>query len=365
MHRRKGLFKALILPGLIFQSLVISGGYGTGAELSEFFFPYGPMGGLLGLSLVTFGIWALVCAVTFEFARKHRTFNYKPMMRGLLGRGWILFELCYVAMLLLVLGVMAATAGINLTYLLGAPGWVGTLLVSVCVIALVLGGTKAVEDFLSLWSYVLYAVYFVFLLVCFVRFGDTIAHHLVHSPQVEPGWVMGGAKYAFYNLGIIPAVLFTVRYAQSRREAVMAGIIAAAIAVVPAILLFVAMTGLYPHVAAAQAPVNEIFSALNIPWLNAIFQIVLFGTLIETGSGMIKAFSDRFEGGWSERGRTPPFWLRPVVTSGSVILGICLSTLGLTPLIQKGYGTISWGFLAVFVAPMLTIGVYKMARRKR
>ena len=28
----------------------------------------------------------------------------------------------------------------------------------------------------------------------------------------------------------------------------------------------------------------------------------------------------------------------------------------------KGYGTICWGFLFVYVIPMLTIGIYKIAK---
>ena len=38
-----------LLPGFIFQSVVIAGGYGTGRELVEFFLTQGPLGGLLGI----------------------------------------------------------------------------------------------------------------------------------------------------------------------------------------------------------------------------------------------------------------------------------------------------------------------------
>ena len=41
-------------------------------------------------------------------------------------------------------------------------------------------------------------------------------------------------------------------------------------------------------------------------------------------------------------------------------MGVAVSTFGLTGLIAKGYGTICWGFL--FVIPMLTIGIYKIAK---
>jgi uncharacterized membrane protein YkvI len=40
-----------LLPGLVFQSIIIAGGYGTGRELVEFFLRFGPIGGLLGLLL--------------------------------------------------------------------------------------------------------------------------------------------------------------------------------------------------------------------------------------------------------------------------------------------------------------------------
>ena len=43
-------------------------------------------------------------------------------------------------------------------------------------------------------------------------------------------------------------------------------------------------------------------------------------------------------------------------------LGICVSTFGLTELIDKGYGAICYGALLLFALPMLTRGV-RMIRR--
>ena len=53
-----GLLKRYLLPGFIFQSVVIAGGYGTGRELAEFFLPYGPKGGLLAMMLVSMTFWS-------------------------------------------------------------------------------------------------------------------------------------------------------------------------------------------------------------------------------------------------------------------------------------------------------------------
>ena len=42
-------FQKYFVPGIVFQSCVIAGGYGTGRELVEYFMGYGPKGGLLGM----------------------------------------------------------------------------------------------------------------------------------------------------------------------------------------------------------------------------------------------------------------------------------------------------------------------------
>ena len=78
--KTKKKWTRLLIPGLIFQSVMIGGGYGTGAEIAQYFGANGMVGGLLA-ALVTLIIWALLCAVTFEFSRVFKTFDYGSMMR--------------------------------------------------------------------------------------------------------------------------------------------------------------------------------------------------------------------------------------------------------------------------------------------
>ncbi|MDR1619599.1 MAG: hypothetical protein LBS18_02890 [Clostridiales bacterium] len=361
-ENRRGRLKRLILPGLIFQSVVISGGYGTGAELTEHVFPYGVKGGLLAIGVSTFLIWTLVCAISFEFARVFKTFDYRSFFQKLLGRGWVLYEGCYLVMLLLVLAVISATAGESAIVLFGASRWWGVAVMGGCIAALVLKGTAAVERFLSYWSYVLYAVYTLFLVMCFRAFHGAIAAQFDPMVQIQSGWALGGAKYAFYNLGIIPAVLFATRGAKSRKEAVLSGSLAAAIGVAPAIFLLVAMAGFYPDIMDAAVPINTVFQALHMPWLEYLFQLVLFGTLVETGTGYIKALSDRIE---STKGGGAIARRRVMLTGGCILTGVLVSGFGLTSLIRQGYGTITWGFLLIYVLPITTAGVYKIIREKR
>ena len=87
-------FKKYLLPGFVFQSVVIAGGYGTGRELVEYFLSYGPLGGLLGMLLTT-AMWSILLAVTFEFSRKFQAYDYRTFFNKLLGPFWFIFEILY------------------------------------------------------------------------------------------------------------------------------------------------------------------------------------------------------------------------------------------------------------------------------
>lgn len=368
-----------LTPGLVFQSVLIGGGYGTGAEIACYFGRHGLLGGLLALG-GTAAAWAVLCSVTFEFARVFRTYDYGSMMRRLLGPAGRLYDLCFCAMLLLVLGVVNATAGAMVHDLTGAPPWVGVALLSGGVVLLVLRGTEAIVKALSLWAYLLYAVYLLFLASVFLRFGDAIIAELARA-EAAPGWLASGLKYACYNLLCVSMILYTLRDLRSRREAVACGILAGLLGAAPAAALLLAMGCGLPAALASETPVTAIFQRLGQPWLYILFEIVLFGTLVETAAGFIKALEDRLEQALARapgpsaapaahrtaRPRQARSFelLRPLVTGAVTALGICVSTFGLTELIDKGYGAICYGALFLFALPMLTVGAYKLKEARR
>ncbi len=367
-----------LTPGLVFQSVLIGGGYGTGAEIARYFGSYGLLGGVLALGAAAAG-WALLCAVTFEFARVFRTYDYGSMMRRLLGRAGILYDLCFYAMLLLVLGVVNATAAAMVRSLTGLPPWVGVALLSLGVVLLALRGTEAIEKALSLWAYVLYAVFLLFFAAVFLRFGDAVAAELRRA-EIGSGWFFSGLRYASYNLICVSMILYTLRDLKTRREAVTCGVLAGLLGAAPALPLLLAMGCDLPASLASETPVTAIFQRLETPWLYVLFEIALFGTLIETAAGFIKALEDRIEqalfrgrsfqparhspAGSATDGSSWPWLARPLITGAVTALGICVSTFGLTELIDKGYGAICYGAMLLFALPMLTLGIH-MIRLKR
>ena len=91
-------FRKYFLPGFIFQSLIIGGGYGTGREIVEFFLKFGPLHGLWNM-LITTIIWSVVLALCFELCRIGKTYNYQLFIKNLLGKFWIAYEVLYLSLI--------------------------------------------------------------------------------------------------------------------------------------------------------------------------------------------------------------------------------------------------------------------------
>ncbi|HIN69630.1 MAG TPA: hypothetical protein EYM91_00070 [Acidobacteria bacterium] len=351
-------FQKYLLPGFVFQSLVIAGGYGTGRELVQFFLRLGPITGLLAMGVTTL-IWSAVAASSFELARLTKSYDYRTFFTHLLGRGWFFYEILYFLQGFLVLAVVAAAAGAILHETFGAPSLVGVIGMMVAIGFLTLRGTQVIERFLASWSFVLYAAYGVFFVWCWSRFGDAIVAGLSGS-TIGQGWLLGGVTYAGYNLQMIPAILFCMRHSETRRQALGAGALTGPIAMLPGLLFYVSMVGQYPAILSEAVPANVLLELVGSRAFQIVFQVVLFGTLIETGAGLVHAVNERLAATYAERGLEMPVLLRPAIAIGMLSIGALSAQVGLKELIESGYGTITWGFIIVFVIPVLTLGVWKI-----
>ncbi len=352
-----------ILPGLVFQSAVIAGGYGTGRETVEFFLLHGPAPGLAAMAFCTV-VWSVVCAVTFEFARQFRAYEYRSLFKRLLGPGWPLFELVYVLLTLLVLAVAAAAAGSIAEETFGIPYATGVVVTLGAVAVLLFYGSGVLERFFAGWSVALYAVYIILVVWSLARFGEGVGADL-QTGAWDGGWIRSGLQYSGYNLSAAAVALFTVRHLRTTREALGAGLLAGVIAMLPAFFFYLAMVPHYPTIVSATVPSNFLLEALGSRWFQVIFQVVLFGTLIETGAGMIHAVNERMAATLGERSEHLPGWGRSGIAALLLVVALSLTPLGLIDLIRAGYGTITWGFLAFYVLPILTIGTWTILRRRR
>ncbi|WP_187275962.1 hypothetical protein [Parahaliea aestuarii] len=322
------------------------------------------MGGLLGL-LVAGAVFGLVLAAGFEFARVFRAYDYRHFCQALLGRGWVLFELAFCVLLLLILSVIGSAAGEMLADNLGAPPLAGTLLLMVAISVLTFTGSETIKQVLAGWSFLLYFVYALLVVLAFHQFGDDIVTAYTKA-DVGSGWLQSGILYSGYNLAVLPAVLFVVARQTRRRQAVGAGLLAGLVAIIPAMGFYVAMMGAYPAIGEQAVPANYLMTLLGMKWFELLFQVVVFGTFIETGTALLHAVNERLDGWLVDSGQSLPRLARPAVALAFLCVAIfAAARIGIIDLIAQGYNALTLVFIAVLVLPLLSYGLWRIGRADR
>ena len=360
---RNSFFQRFLLPGFLFQSVVIGGGYATGRELVEFFLSVGPFGGLLGLITAAAG-FSVLMAIAFELSRMTRTYDYRTFFKQLLGRGWFLFEISFGVLALLILAVLGAASGELASARLDISPAIGTVSLMVLVGLLVFWGTAVIERALAGWSILLYVTYAVLIYAYLSRYGSSLPDALA-ADSLETPWLFSSIKYVSYNATAIAIIIFCVRHFESRRDAIVAGALAGPIGIIPALLFFLGMAASYPEIVDAPVPADYMMQRLSMGWLEIVFYIVVFGTFVETGSALIHSVNERIDHVFLERGSTMPRWMRPAVAVVILMVAIVLAQrIGLIDLVAKGYGALANVFIMIMVIPLLTIGVWRISRER-
>src|SRR3546814_9550456 len=75
----------------------------------------------------------------------------------------------------------------------------------------------------------------------------------------------GGLTYASYNIVGAVVILPVLRHLTSRRDALVAGLIAGPLSMLPAILFFVAMMAFYPATGAEVLPSDYLLRRMEVP----------------------------------------------------------------------------------------------------
>jgi uncharacterized membrane protein YkvI len=353
-------FQRYLLPGFAFKAVVIGGGYATGRELVEFFLPSGPRGGLMAMGLATL-VWSLVCVATFLFALATRSQDYRTFFRHLLGPLWILFEIAYALLIVVILAVFGAAAGAIGHALFGWPAIVGLVTLSISIATVVTYGNESVERLFKWVSFFLYGVYGLFVVLALSTFGDRVLAALALDVPTD-GWIAGGLTYSGYNVVGAVVILPVLRHLRDRRDAVIAGTLAGPLAMVPALLFFVCMAAYYPGIGAEALPSDYLLQRLDLPVFHVIFQLMIFAALLESGTGSVHAINERVAQAWRNRhARELSRRQRLGVSLTLLVVAMFMAErFGLVALIARGYQVLSYAFLVVYVLPILTLGVWRL-----
>jgi uncharacterized membrane protein YkvI len=366
---RRLRFARYLLPGIIFQSVLIGGAYATGREIVE----YGARFGRTGLFSIAaiFAGFSLMCVLAFEFARVRQAYDYRTFVRALIGPLWPVIDVLFLLMAIIVIAVVGAASGSVAEEILGLPYWVGVSLVIVLVGIINSRGRATIERFKTVGSVLLYGGYLLFAGTVLVErrgmlggmFGEPAARQAVDEVTITAA-LTTGILYVGYNLATLPAALFTADTHTRRRHSVTAGLIAGAMATVPFVLTYLAIMSFFDSgVIGAEVPWLVMLRRTGGDWLLIVYAIVIVWTLIETSVGMIHAVVDRISVNLEEHGRAA---MTPgqvaVLTVAVLVVAAVLSRVGLIALVARGYSAMAYGFLLFFALPLSTIGLVRILR---
>ena len=377
MEKKKGFFEGsfgkFVLPGIILQSVMIGGGYATGREIVEYGAKYGALGWLSGLG--TFLGFAVIAALTYELIRLTKAYDFKTFMKTIGGPLWIVFDIVYLLFMVVIIAVMASATGNIVEQTLGLNYWVGVVAITVVVAILNFYGSRLIERFETLGTVALYAGYIIFSVLVIGTFGKNISTVFANydtsfiGGSVSAGKALwSGVLYCAYNLVVMPATFFTIERQTRRVESVVSGIIGGVLATIPWFLTYFAVMCFYPNpdVLGASVPWLAMMQGTAGPVVIAIFGIVMGWTLIETSTGIIHAALERVNNGLKEAHKPPMTGKQQAILTIIVLVGsMVLSKVGIIDLIATVYNALSYAFLAIYVLPLITVGVYKIFKLRK
>jgi uncharacterized membrane protein YkvI len=319
-----------VVPGLVIQAVLVGGGYATGRELVEFFVSKGPATALAGLAFTAL-FFSAGTMVAFELARRYRAFDYKSFCRIFLGRFWVLFEIGYYALLLLVLSVVSSAAGKLLVQMFALPEILNSILFMSVVALVVFFGNSLIEKVISIWSMVFYATYGSMFALVVWKFGPQLHAALGATPLDWAEALRDSLSYLGYNIVIVPILIFVARNLESGPQAFIAGALAGPLILLPGLASLFALSAFYPGILTEPLPIAAVLSRVASPALTLCVEIVILGAFVKTGVGLLHGL---------------------MVTAIFVA-----SSVGIIDLIGQGYRYSSYFFLLVFFIPLMIRGL--------
>ena len=217
--QKKGFFEGgfgkYLLPGILLQSVLIGGGYATGREIVSYGAKFGAKGWIAGIGILIG--FAVVAVLTFEISRLYKTYDYKSMIKVLIGPAWPLFDVAYVLMMILVIAIMASASGSIVEQTTGLNYWTGVVLLVAVTGGLMFFGDALIERFETWGTVLLYAGYIIFSGMVIMNGHDNIARVMATSDMSYTGetgilpvlWI--GVIYVAYNLCVYPASMFSLK----------------------------------------------------------------------------------------------------------------------------------------------------------
>ncbi len=226
---RNDRWARVLVPGMVFQSVITGGGFATGREVVEYFAKFGASS---PLALVAAGAgFAILFFFTAETARRHHAYNYDRFGRAVLRKAWPLLEVTFLAMAVLVCAVVIAAFTETLQSVVAVPAIVGTALATFITVLLISVGRTAVLASKLIGAALLTGSYAWIALHISSTSAASISQGLFDAGDQR--WLASAGLYVAYNSVAYLTILYSLEGVRSRGESMAASLVAGLLMLVP------------------------------------------------------------------------------------------------------------------------------------
>ncbi len=265
-------------------------GFASGRECWQFFGVFGSKG-YYGAVTVLIGFVLLGTMLTY-IAMSKNTYDLgelvSPLSSSVVNRSiaYILAAFYYFDIV-----VMSAAGGSLLNQQFGISKVFGGLLITVLVIATVLGNFARISNVFRYLVPVLFAVA-VIMIVLILNADYSQSGSVNFEPgQMTPNWAISAVVFLSYNgIAMITMAGNTALNAKDKKTAYLGSLVGAASLGVLIIALMSALTRDMAFTSSLDLPMLGYASRMN-PVINAVYAIILFGSVYSTGCSCYYGFS--------------------------------------------------------------------------
>lgn len=361
----RGKWYYILAIAFSYTVAIFGGAFASGRETMQFFGRFGSAGfwGAV-VALVLFAYFGMVALVT---TRQWQTFNYKSyalklykefMPESVASKAYWAFEVSYLFLCILILGIITATLASMFVSELGIPYGLAITIVAGIILVVVSFGADIIRAFNFTITWVLLLAAVIVLAIAFKPISGQ--SWSVITSGVGPGgagWLVSSILYVSYNLMGVIMITSLAEPLKEKFGAIAAGLIGGIGVGVLIIFEFMCCMAYYPQIVEEVLPLWAVCSKTGSTLARVAYDFILTGAILTTGIAVtyppVKRFKEpliRKLGAGKER--LSGFLLSLLL----ILIGLGLSIFGLIPLVAKGFTTMGWVFTVVFLVPLLIWG---------
>lgn len=341
------------------------GGFATGNQATQNYVTHGWVGVFTSvLAMLLLVLTIRECMIMYNTRGLK---SYKELFETLyhpLDKLEIVFEIYFYIMVICAVGAVISGAATLFTELGIMPYLVAVVVVGVILLFLTIFGYKLVSQVSTVMSVIiLICCAVIFIMGINAKAGEIGA--IFSAAELPNGIllpILDAFKYAGFQAVVIPTMIKCGQPLKTQRNATKAMSISFVLNAAALALSCIMLLGWYADFTAAGAteiPTLYICQQLGVDSLYWFYNIALFLCFVSTGVTTVFGVVARFENVRPLMKINKPIARRIIVSACVMVLSMAVSMVGLSNIIQYGYGYCGYVGIAIIIIPFLTVGVYK------